>query len=235
MERQVANDLQTQPVTEHQIRTHLAEIDAQLATMRFLPRRLAVLAGSVQSVLWPNGAERLHLPVALEGEFGSRDREYAMAHLRELGELMAPDKPDVATAAMLRLYLLTKLQLGLPIARGTSEEAAEARGDFYEIAVEDMPPWAVHKAIKRWIRHEINGIGLTETNTTYAPGPTALRQICEDVLKPLRDDGEKLARLLRTMPQRAAMDPKWIEPAPVAFLPPKGTGRAAPALQRMSA
>jgi hypothetical protein len=231
----MANDLQAQPVTEHQIRIHLAEIDVQLDTMRFLPRRLAVLAASVQTVQWPNGAERLHLPEVLEGEFGSRDREYAMAHLRELQELLAPDKPDPVTAAMLRLYLLTKLQLGLPIARGTSEEAAEARGDFYEIAVDDMPPWAIHKAMRRWIRREVGGLGLSETNPTFAPGPAALRQICEDVAKPLRDDADKLARLLRTMPQAAAMDPKWIEPAPVVLLAPSARrgGAAAPALRRM--
>lgn len=232
----MANDLQIQPITEHQVRAHLAEVNVQLDTMRFLPPRLAVLAASVQSVIWPNGAERLHLPATLEGEFGSRDREYAMAHLRELEELLAPDKPDPATADALRLIFLTKLQQGFPIARETSEHVADAKGEFYEIAVSDMPPWSIPRAMTRWIRKEIGGLGLTETNTTFAPGYTVLRQICEDVVKPLRDDAEKLGRLLRTMPQAAAMDPKWIAPAPVAILPAGGRrAAAAPALQRMRA
>jgi hypothetical protein len=226
----VANDLQIQPVSDQQIRGHLIAMDAQLATMRFLPHRLAVLAKSVSSTQWPGQPERLSLPTGWQ--MAAADRMDAQAHLLRLKEALAPDKPDPMTASALRLFFLTRLQLGLPIARGTSEEAAEARGDFYEIALEDMPPWTVDKAIRRWIRREIGGLGLSETNTTFAPGPSTLRQICEDVVKPLHSDVIALERLLRTIPQSAAMDP-----APVRIEPPAGAQsvreRAVPQLRRM--
>jgi hypothetical protein len=92
--------------------------------------------------------------------------------------------------------------LGYPAAGNTTNEAAEARLNFYHDAVSDIAPWALDAAIKRWVRGDIE-----KGNIDFAPSPGALRRLCEEELEPFKAQAWKLNRLLSAVSIEQAMDP----------------------------
>ncbi len=70
------------------------------------------------------------------------------------------------------LELLTRLLLAKPARRAT-EDAAEATGDAYMDALDDVPTWAVAEAIRHWHRGECG----EDHDYTWAPGTATLRRL----------------------------------------------------------
>jgi hypothetical protein len=123
-------------------------------------------------------------------------------HLRGLRSLL-DQTPNVSEEAEKKTFAaITKLMLAKP-GRAGSPQAAEARGEAYTMALDDVPYWAVWEAIRLWYRGEC---GNDERGKSYdyqwAPDSAVLRKhargIVGQVLWRIRD----LERLLSAVPFR---------------------------------
>jgi len=95
---------------------------------------------------------------------------------------------------------LTNMMLVLPAAR-QNEVSAEARGEAYLAALDDLPPWALRAAIRRWYRGDA---GTDERGDPYdyhwAPAPAELRRIALLELWRVKSRAADLRRLLSAEP-----------------------------------
>lgn len=98
-------------------------------------------------------------------------------HLRCLRSLLDQTPLNGKEFDQATFSAVTKLLMVKPSAK-TIEAAAEARGDAYMAALDDVPFWAVEEAIRLWYR---GGCGEDERGKRYnydwAPEPHALRRI----------------------------------------------------------
>ncbi|MET4297069.1 hypothetical protein ABIB06_007844 [Bradyrhizobium sp. LB8.2] len=127
---------------------------------------------------------------------------------RKIAELRAASEADNGTEnRRARLALVGNLLLAYPIPNGTSE-AGRARAEAYLVALEDVPPWAIAEAIKRWHRGEC-GQGY---NYRWAPAPAELRQLSKERVRPARETIAHLEAVLAAISLERAMDPTPINP-----------------------
>jgi len=188
-EREVANDLQA---------------GLSLATMRYLPSSLAKLERSLGTVQWPGQPVRMNFPTGMD--LTTEQREELQERLQALMRLTTGEHLSVSACSKARLSLLTKLILGFPTAGNGTEKSAEARTGFYLDAVDDMAPWAIDAAIKRWVRGDVDN-----ANVDFAPSPGALRRLCEVEIEPFVQQIRQIERLLAAVSIDRAMDPKPLE------------------------
>lgn len=140
---------------------------APAAPMPSLPPRVAALAGAACSVetrdrtIW-------HLPQGWS-PVDERDREDARLAVSTFEGLLNPLTPfDGMDAHHARLGMVTMLVAGT--ATGSSgEEGAGAKLDLFEMGLEDVPAWALAKAIRRWAKREVPTS--VEKNPNYAFTP----------------------------------------------------------------
>jgi hypothetical protein len=97
--------------------------------------------------------------------------------------------------------------LASPVANGT-QEAGRARAEAYLVALDDIPPWAIAEAIKRWHRGEC-GHGY---NYRWAPAPAELRELSNERLRPAKETIAHLEALLGALSLERAMDPSPVDP-----------------------
>lgn len=75
------------------------------------------------------------------------------------------------------LVIITKLMLALPAA-SQNDIGAEATGEAFQAALDDVPTWAVASAVRRWYRGDC---GVNERDQPYdyhwRPAPAELRKI----------------------------------------------------------
>lgn len=83
----------------------------------------------------------------------------------------APD-PEAALAEV------GKLLCAFPAAP-LSTAATKARMEAYDIALEDVPAWAVEAAARRWIKGEVATLG-DKVNLSFPPSPPQLRALALD-------------------------------------------------------
>ena len=127
---------------------------------------------------------------------------------RKIAELRAASEADDgAENRKARLGLVANLLLASPIANGT-QEAGRARAEAYLVALDDIPPWAIAEAIKRWHRGEC-GYGY---NYRWAPAPAELRELSIERLRPAKETIARLEAVLGALSLERAMDPSPIEP-----------------------
>ncbi len=93
-----------------------------------------------------------------------------------------------------------------------SEAAAAARAYMYEVALSDVPPWAIDAAIERWAKGDVPELGMGFLNFSFTPSPAILRKICMLELQPYQDEALKLTRLLKAIAIERAMDSSPIAP-----------------------
>lgn len=198
------------------------QIREKLDTMLSLPLPIARLERSLGTVRWPGQPERLNFPSGME--LSEADRQDLSGRLIELKQIITGENLSPVQCSKARLSLLTKLLLGYPTAGGATDEAGQARLDFYRESVSDIAPWALDAAIKRWVRGDIG-----KGNIDFAPSPGALRRLCEEELEPFEGQILKLHRLLSAVPIDRAMDPSPL-PAPEI---PDAIGKVAPQLKVM--
>lgn len=98
-----------------------------------------------------------------------------------------------------RTVSVAKLLMAYPVP-GLREGAAEARGEAYRDALEDLPAWAVSEAVRRWNRGHCG-----EQNYSFAPAPAILRKITWEVTIPYRNAIEKIETALNAMTLDEAM------------------------------
>jgi hypothetical protein len=97
--------------------------------------------------------------------------------------------------------------LAYPTSGNSSDAAADARGDIYDDAVEDIPPWALSAAIKRWSKGNVPHLKLGNLNFNFAPGPAVLLAICKLELADFEVQALTIGRLLACVTHERAMDP----------------------------
>lgn len=194
------------------------EILTRLDTMRSLPQRLEGLASCLGTVNWPGQPTRLNFPSGMELSAEERLDVEALLHERQM--IATGGNLTKAECEKGRLSLLTKLLMGSASA-ATSDEAADARLEMYEMAVEDMAPWVIAAARKRWAQRRVPAT-VRNPNYSFAPAPADLRAICEDELAQINMQIAKLKRLLIAVPVARAMDPAPIEEPKLSIAGPGG-------------
>jgi hypothetical protein len=176
------------------------QIREKLDTMLSLPLHIARLEKSLGTVMWPGQPARINFPSGMS--LSEDDRKDIEARLREIQRVTTGENLAPAECSKARLSLLTRMLLAYPAAGGGTDEAAQARLDFYREAVSDVAPWALDAAIKRWVRGDVG-----KGNIDFAPSPGTLRRLCEEELEPFEAQMFKLRRLLAALPIERAMDP----------------------------
>jgi hypothetical protein len=116
------------------------------------------------------------------------------------------DAPDNRKA---RLGLVANMLMAYPMAGG-SEESGRARAMAYLSAIDDVPPWAVAEAIRRWHRGEGGG---RDANYRFAPAPAELRYAAMQLLQPAKQTIAHLNAVLNALTIERAMDPAPVEHA----------------------
>lgn len=117
----------------------------------------------------------LTLPAAMM--LTDQQRRMIEEHIRGLRSLLlqTPDESPDAEAAT--LVIITKLLLAKP-SQGTSEKGAEAKGEAYMIALDDVPAWAVDAAVRRWYRGDCGKDDRGKPyDYTWAPDSAVLRKL----------------------------------------------------------
>jgi hypothetical protein len=122
-------------------------------------------------------------------------------HVAELDELCAQTPLAGQEWEGLALIIITKLMLALPSTQ-QNDEGAQASGEAYQAAVDDLPYWAAAAAQRRWNRGDggLNDHGLPY-NYTWRPAPADLRRIALFETWRVKQRGETLRRLLVAEPR----------------------------------
>lgn len=106
------------------------------------------------------------------------------ARIAELRAARAAVDIDFAMAKVTELLLSFAGQ-------AMNEAGAKARARGYIIALEDLPPWAIADACRRWLRGDAG-----EHNYNFAPSPPILRKVAESAVGIVDSQIAALDRLL---------------------------------------
>lgn len=109
---------------------------------------------------------------------------------------LAEAKPD----AFRSLKQVAKLLAVFP-AGNFSEAVIDARSEAYEIALEDVPAWAVEAAAKRWIKGDVDALG-DRPNLSFPPSPPQFRALALDEWAKARAALWRYRRLLDAKTER---------------------------------
>lgn len=103
---------------------------------------------------------------------------------------------DAATVEANMLVIITKMLLAKPARRG-SEQAGEAVGEAYMVALDDLPPWAVAAAVRRWHRGECG----RERDYRWSPDSATLRDLASQEVAKVKGQIIAIRRLLAAEPR----------------------------------
>lgn len=129
------------------------------------------------------------------------EREEIEQHAAALDRLCddTPTKSTSAEAAM--LVVVTKMMMVLPTTT-QNEQSAEARGEAFMYALDDIPVWSVQAAIRKLHRSDW---GTDEHGRRYdyhwCPAPAELRRIAFAEMWRIKGRSQALLRLLRADPR----------------------------------
>lgn len=93
-------------------------------------------------------------------------------HISALNGALAMTPADDMSHAELTMTTVTKMTLVLP-SRETGDLAAEARGEAFMAALEDVPSWAVQEAMRKWYRGDHGA----RHDYKWQPAPATLREL----------------------------------------------------------
>jgi hypothetical protein len=132
---------------------------------------------------------------------GSSERKQIEAHAGALHAALTRTPATSADAEAETLVLVTKLMLAKPGMR-SSEAGAEATGEAYQAALEDLPPWAVAAAIRRWHRGDCHDmLDKERPNYDFRPSTAKLRAVAFAEASKVRGRVIELERVLAAVPR----------------------------------
>jgi hypothetical protein len=121
-------------------------------------------------------------------------------HVRDLEQACGPTPSDSAEAAAAMLIELTKMFMVMP-ASAQNEVSAEARGEAFIAALDDMPVWAVRSAIRRWYRGDAGADSRGQPfDCHWCPAPADLRRVAARELWHVKERIAVLRKLLAAEP-----------------------------------
>lgn len=123
---------------------------------------------SIGTVQWPGQPIRTYLAGGLKLTDQER-REATSALERIKAATTADDQPETRKQ---RHAIVSRMLLTYPMT-GASAESGKARGEAYLEALDDLPPWVIAAAVRRWNR---GGAG-EDHDYRWAPAPATLRKI----------------------------------------------------------
>jgi hypothetical protein len=98
------------------------------------------------------------------------------------------------------LVVVTKLMLALPSSQ-QNEAGAEASGEAFQMALEDLPTWAVASAVRLWYRGDC---GVNERGDPYdyhwRPAPAELRKVALFEKWKVKAQADTLRKMLAAEP-----------------------------------
>jgi hypothetical protein len=156
--------------------TELAVIEPLALPDRRRPAQMPSLPEWVVSRLesvkdnWQNGSKVLTLPASMV--LTEPQKGMLRQHIADLGQLIERNPETSADAEAETLVTVTKMLLVLPAQRST-EQGNEAKGEAYLAALDDIPPWAVQEAIRKWYRGEHG----PKFDYRWSPVPADLRSL----------------------------------------------------------
>jgi len=178
----------------------LRKID--LHTIVFSPELQAWRRISLGTIQHPGMPIRKYLAGALT--LTADERAKMVAKVDELRAISEAD--DNQENRKSRLGVVGNMLMAYPTAGG-SEESGRARAGAYLAALDDVPPWSIAEAVRRWHRGECGA----DHNYRFAPSPAELRHAAMEILKPAKQTIAHLESILGALPIERAMDPAPIE------------------------
>jgi len=175
----------------------------RLHQMPSLPAWLASRVASMKDEYQASLADGNHrkvptLPASLI--LAPAERAEVERHIEELDALCEQTPINAEEWEAATLIVLTKLMLALPSSQ-QNEAGAEASGEAFQAALDDVPTWAVAAAVRRWYRGDC---GLNERNQPYdyhwRPAPAELRRIALLEQWRVKHRAETLRKLLAAEP-----------------------------------
>jgi hypothetical protein len=128
------------------------------------------------------------------------EREMLSGYVHRIEDLLDGTPANDPSSEQEVLIALTKLMVVLP-ATAPTELTAEARGEAFLLALEDIPAWATRAAIIRWYRGDAgNDPAGKPYDCHWCPAPADLRRVAYAETYALRSRREDIGRLLRAVP-----------------------------------
>jgi hypothetical protein len=126
-----------------------------------------------------------------------------VSHIAELRRLTAETPVNANRFAGDTLAIVTKLLLVLP-GQKTTETGAEAKGEAYMAALDDVPSWAVAEAARLWYRGQCDHVSAGPRgavhNYSFSPSPAILRNIAMVEAWRVESRSRTLANLIEAEP-----------------------------------
>lgn len=119
--------------------------------------------------------------------------EHHMQALQRTLTLTPTDDPKCAEVTMIAVSKMALVLAG----RENGEYAAEARGEAYMDALDDVPAWAVQEAIRKWYRAEHGA----RHDYKWQPDPATLRELAQIEVLRVRGTVRRLGNLVAAEPQ----------------------------------
>jgi len=185
--------------------TEISTRRVDLQALTSSPELLALRRISLGTVQHPGMPARKYLSGGLT--LTADERMRIEAKVRDLRMVMESD--DGQDNQKARLALIANMLMAYPMAGG-SEESGRARATAYLAALDDVPPWAIADAVRRWHRGEGGG---RDANYRFAPAPAELRYSAKQILQPGLQTVAHLQDILGALTIERAMDPTPIEDA----------------------
>jgi hypothetical protein len=129
------------------------------------------------------------------------EREALEEHAKQLKALYRRTPANDPDAEQEILLAVTEMMLVVSIP-GQNELSAEARGRAFMTALDDVPIWAIHAAIRSWSRGECGkGTNGQPYDYRWCPAPAELRRITLAAMHPINERLRTVEMLLRAEPR----------------------------------
>lgn len=178
-----------------------------------LPPRVAaqvrLLGGTVEH---PGQKVRHHMAAGVTLPESIREEARSL-HSTLISALSASTSFAGKPAHEAKIGIVTMLLLGLAKAAGTSAEEAEAKYDLYEIALNDLPAWAIAAAAMKWVQGKCPETIERSPRYSFPPSPATLRALTEWEIAPYKASVRDLGRLIESVSIERALDPN---PLPIS-------------------
>jgi hypothetical protein len=183
--------------------TALSNHNIDLQALVSSPELLAWRRISLGTIQHPGMPLRKYLSGGLI--LSTDERARMVAKVAELEDISTSDASQENQKS--RLGLVANMLMAYPMAGG-SEESGRARAGAYLAALDDVPPWAIADAVRRWHRGEGGG---RDANYRFAPAPAELRFSAMQILQPAKQTAAHLTAILNALTIERAMDPTPVE------------------------